>query len=133
MDEHEVPSLPAAGPVFPLPGVTLFPYQPLPLHIFEPRYRRMAADALADARMIAVAQMQPADPDRPGEERYHPVAGVGRIIQHERGFQVFHLVHDSIVHDVCFCWINLRFFSHVVTPRKGHSREKNPSFLRPGM
>src|SRR4030095_14506957 len=30
-------------PVFPLP-VVLFPGVPLPLHIFEPRYRRMLAD-----------------------------------------------------------------------------------------
>jgi len=34
-------------PLFPLPNVVLFPGAPLPLHIFEPRYRRLVADLLA--------------------------------------------------------------------------------------
>ena len=47
-------------PIFPLPGAILFPGLQLPLHIFEPRYRAMASDALmqpesrdAYARMLA--------------------------------------------------------------------------------
>jgi len=36
--------LPAIIPIFPLPNVVLFPGVPLPLHIFEPRYREMIAD-----------------------------------------------------------------------------------------
>ena len=35
-------------PLFPLPNVVLFPNVFLPLHIFEPRYREMVADALAE-------------------------------------------------------------------------------------
>lgn len=38
-----------------LPSVTLFPQALLPLYIFEPRYRRMLADALAGNRMFIVA------------------------------------------------------------------------------
>ena len=34
-------------PMFPLPNVVLFPNVFLPLHIFEPRYRDMVADAVA--------------------------------------------------------------------------------------
>ena len=34
-------------PLFPLPNVVLFPNVFLPLHIFEPRYREMVADAVA--------------------------------------------------------------------------------------
>ena len=42
--------------IFPLPGAILFPGLALPLHIFEPRYRAMASDALARDRRIAVIQ-----------------------------------------------------------------------------
>jgi len=31
-------------PLFPLPNVVLFPGMPLPLHVFEPRYREMVRD-----------------------------------------------------------------------------------------
>ena len=37
--------LPPIIPIFPLPNVVLFPQVMLPLHIFEPRYRRMVRDA----------------------------------------------------------------------------------------
>ncbi|MEP6664219.1 MAG: LON peptidase substrate-binding domain-containing protein, partial [Verrucomicrobiota bacterium] len=33
-----------------LPNATLFPQALLPLHIFEPRYRKMLADALGSHR-----------------------------------------------------------------------------------
>ncbi len=39
--------------MFPL-GVVLFPGTPLPLHIFEPRYRRMLADCLAGDRRFGI-------------------------------------------------------------------------------
>jgi ATP-dependent Lon protease len=38
-----------------LPNAILFPQALLPLHIFEPRYRRMLADCLRTHRMFAVA------------------------------------------------------------------------------
>jgi Lon protease-like protein len=40
-------------PIFPL-SVVLFPGTPLPLHIFEPRYRRMLADCLAGDRRFGI-------------------------------------------------------------------------------
>ncbi|MSQ46929.1 MAG: hypothetical protein EXR78_00850 [Deltaproteobacteria bacterium] len=36
--------LPSLIPIFPLPNVVLFPQVMLPLHIFEPRYRKMVRD-----------------------------------------------------------------------------------------
>lgn len=36
--------LPSVIPIFPLPNVVLFPQVMLPLHIFEPRYRKMVRD-----------------------------------------------------------------------------------------
>jgi Lon protease-like protein len=43
-------------PFFPLP-VVLFPGVTLPLHIFEPRYRRMIADCMAADRRFALARL----------------------------------------------------------------------------
>ena len=46
--DHRQPSRPSAWtrrspviPLFPLPNVVLFPHMSLPLHVFEPRYRKM--------------------------------------------------------------------------------------------
>ena len=48
----------ATIPIFPLPNVVLFPNVFLPLHIFEPRYRAMVADALAGDRIIGMMLLQ---------------------------------------------------------------------------
>jgi hypothetical protein len=59
-----VPKLPV--PVFPLPGLVLFPGVELPLHVFELRYRTMVREALSGERVIALALL------RPGyEQEYH--------------------------------------------------------------
>jgi len=46
-------------PLFPLPSVVLFPHARVPLHVFEPRYRQMAAHALAGARRIGMVAVRP--------------------------------------------------------------------------
>ena len=45
-------------PMFPLPGVVLFPHALLPLHIFEERYKKMARDVLATHRHLSVALLE---------------------------------------------------------------------------
>jgi Lon protease-like protein len=45
-------------PIFPLPLV-LFPHVPLPLHIFEPRYRRMLADVRAANNLFGLSYFDP--------------------------------------------------------------------------
>lgn len=53
-------------PIFPLAGAILFPRAQLPLHIFEPRYREMARDAIDGGGRIGMIQPQPiADGDKP--------------------------------------------------------------------
>jgi Lon protease-like protein len=47
---------PTRIPVFPLPGALLFPRTRLPLHIFEPRYRAMIADAIEGEQQIGMIQ-----------------------------------------------------------------------------
>jgi Lon protease-like protein len=51
--------LPSEIPIFPLPNVVLFPSALLPLHIFEPRYRAMVADALEGERLIGMVMLRP--------------------------------------------------------------------------
>lgn len=73
-------------PLFPLPNAVLLPRAILPLHVFEPRYRKMTLDALKGSRCIAVALLKPGY-----EANYHtlkseihPVVGVGKILREER-------------------------------------------------
>ena len=47
-------------PLFPLPEVVLFPGRPLPLHIFEFRYRMMMNPILDDDRRFGVLAFDPA-------------------------------------------------------------------------
>ena len=50
--------LPSIIPVFPLPNVVLFPGAPLPLHIFEPRYRQMVRDTAAGHEIIGMVLLR---------------------------------------------------------------------------
>ena len=72
-------------PIFPLPNVVLFPNVFLPLHIFEPRYREMVADALASDRMIAIVLLRPGwESDYDGRPAVYRVACSGVITHVER-------------------------------------------------
>ena len=48
--------LPAEIPVFPLSGALLLPHGKLPLNIFEPRYKALVEDALAEGRLFGMIQ-----------------------------------------------------------------------------
>ena len=77
--------LPPTIPLFPLPNVVLFPNVFLPLHIFEPRYRAMLADALAGDRIIGMALLQPGfEADYQGAPPVYPVGCAGVITHAER-------------------------------------------------
>ncbi len=67
-------------PVFPLPGVVLFPGVHLPLHIFELRYRTMVREALSGERLIALALLLPGwEQDYHGSPEFHPLGCLARI------------------------------------------------------
>ena len=51
--------LPPIIPLLPLPNAVLFPKMPLPLHIFEPRYRKMVSDAWGSHRIIGMLLLRP--------------------------------------------------------------------------
>lgn len=71
-------------PLFPLPGVVLLPETLLPLHIFEPRYREMVADALAGGRTLGLAMLKPGVSVDAGASPVYPVGGAGDIVDSER-------------------------------------------------
>ncbi len=73
--------LPSRIPIFPLPNVVLFPSVFLPLHVFEPRYRQMLADALSGDRLIGMVLLR--DGHAPGDEPppvYH--VGCAGLVSH---------------------------------------------------
>ena len=55
----------------------------LPLHIFEPRYRAMVADALAGDRTIGMAMLYPGWESGGDDPRIYPVGGAGEIVESE--------------------------------------------------
>ena len=72
--------LPPTIPIFPLPNVVLFPSVFLPLHIFEPRYREMVADALTGDRIIGMVLLRPGwEADYEGRPPIYPVGCAGLI------------------------------------------------------
>jgi uncharacterized protein len=72
-------------PLFPLPNVVLFPNVFLPLHIFEPRYREMVADALATDRLIGMVLLRPGwDKDYEGRPPVYPIGCTGVVTHAER-------------------------------------------------
>jgi len=70
-------------PLFPLPGVVLLPGTLLPLHIFEPRYRAMVADALAGGRTIGMAMLKTGWEMAPDDPPIHAIGGAGEIVESE--------------------------------------------------
>lgn len=68
-------------PLFPL-HVVLFPGMALPLHIFEPRYRRMTSDCLDSNLPIGIVLALPGG--ALGHEISAPVGTFARIVDYER-------------------------------------------------
>ncbi|QDU60537.1 Lon protease [Planctomycetes bacterium Pan216] len=68
--------------LFPLPNVVLLPNGLLPLQIFEPRYKQMMEDVLADDRRMAIVLIK--EPGPPEPTPIHPVACVGEVFNERR-------------------------------------------------
>lgn len=63
-------------PLFPLPLV-LYPGVPLPLHVFEPRYRQMLKDVRAGNQLFGVSYFDPSESD----EQIPPTGHVGCVAE----------------------------------------------------
>src|SRR3954469_23524918 len=71
--------------LFPLPNNVFFPHVMQPLHIFEPRYRQMTADALEDDKLIALVLPRPGwEESYSGKPAIHAVACLGKIIAEQK-------------------------------------------------
>jgi Lon protease-like protein len=71
--------------LFPLPNLVLFPHVIQPLHVFEPRYRQLAADALAGDRLLSVVLLRPGwEADYEGRPPIHRVACLGKVVADQR-------------------------------------------------
>jgi Lon protease-like protein len=72
-------------PVFPLPGVFLFPGQLMPLHVFEPRFRQMIDDSLdTSGRIVIGTVLARHRGELAGAPPLLEIAGIGEIARHER-------------------------------------------------
>jgi uncharacterized protein len=99
--------LPTTIPLFPLPNAVLFPNVVLPLHIFEPRYREMTADALKGDRIIGMVLLRPGwEGSYEGRPAIYDVGCAGLITHAEklddgrynlvlRGMQKFEVLHED--------------------------------------
>jgi Lon protease-like protein len=72
-------------PLFPLPGLVLFPRTVLPLHIFEPRYVRLISDVLEKEKRLAVAQLRRGwEKNYFGAPRTYRMVTISRILHSDR-------------------------------------------------
>lgn len=76
MESSEEGNYPREIPLFPL-SVVLFPGTPLPLHIFEPRYRRLLSDVQGGDKLFGLSYFGEA---QAGEDRPH-VGHLGCLAQ----------------------------------------------------
>ena len=71
--------------LFPLPNLVFFPHVMQPLHIFEPRYRQMTADALEGDRLIALVLPKPGwEKEYAAAPPIYSVATVGAIVADQK-------------------------------------------------
>ena len=69
-------------PLFPLPDLVFFPSTRLPLHVFEPRYRKMIGDALEADQRFGIVLLRPGwQADYQGAPSVHRCGTLGTIEQ----------------------------------------------------
>jgi Lon protease-like protein len=128
-------------PLFPL-NVVLVPGMALPLHIFEPRYRRMTCDCLDSEMQIGVVLAQPGS--ELGDEIPARVGTLARIVDYERlpdgrynlltvGTQRFEIV--ELRHDRPYLSAVIRLLPDAEAPRDvaalaGEARAALEEYLR---
>jgi uncharacterized protein len=67
-------------PMFPLPNLVLLPNTFVPLHIFEPRYRKLTKDVLDGGKLMVLAFALGEEHEFDGPPPVAPIAGVGEVV-----------------------------------------------------
>jgi len=129
-----------------LPNVVLFPNVFLPLHIFEPRYREMVADALAADRMIGMVLLKPGwQHDYEGRPPVFPIGCSGVMTHVEplpdgcynivlRGVERFRILHEDDSRSYRRAIVERMIDPEVQPPDRAairHQRTKLESLLAP--
>jgi Lon protease-like protein len=70
-------------PIFPLPGAVLLPHSVVPLHVFEPRYRKMTLDCDAGSKVLALGNIPDEEAAGKKPPRVLPIIGVGQLARVE--------------------------------------------------
>jgi Lon protease-like protein len=72
------------APLFPLPNVVLFPKTPMPLYIFEERYRTMIREAIAGNKELVIALLRGGlEYSHTSISAVHSIACLGKIETYE--------------------------------------------------
>jgi len=67
-------------PLFPLPNLVFFPETRLPLHVFEPRYRRLVSDVVSADKRFGIVLLRPGwEADYFGAPALHATGTLGEI------------------------------------------------------
>jgi ATP-dependent Lon protease len=71
--------------LFPVPRLVMFPHVLQPLHIYEPRYRDLLADALASDQLIAMPVLSDdAKAGGQGSPLLEPIGCLTKIVSHQK-------------------------------------------------
>ena len=84
MNEDALRDFSGTARLFPLPNLVLFPGVIQGLHVFEPRYRQMTADALGADGLIAIVMLKADEDEMTDRPAIESVACLGEIVWHER-------------------------------------------------
>jgi Lon protease-like protein len=84
MSEDALRDFSGTARLFPLPNLVLFPHVVQGLHIFEPRYRQMTADALAGDGLIAIIMLRGDEDEFTDRPAIESVACLGEIVWSEK-------------------------------------------------
>jgi Lon protease-like protein len=127
--------------LFPLPNVVLFPHVVQPLHIFEPRYRQMTADALEGDRLIGMTLLEAGwEANYAGQPPIRAVGCLGHVIAEQRledgrfnillrGLSRFRIEHE-VVHTKQYRLARVSLLDDTSTPGPEEARKFRRRLLK---